>query len=194
MSDDDQNIWTYVTRRITPIDRSDVLSQQDSEISNVKKDPKTKLKKGTKNANTDFESVFMNETMLSHAYQGEHEMPRALKRLKDDESSRQLDARTAQKLKRGQMEMAARLDLHGLGRIPAHHALEVFITDSFAQGHRMVLVITGKGRQGKGVLRDMVPRWLYEGALSGIVLQHRQAKPHHGGDGAFYVYLRRDRA
>ena len=42
-----------------------------------------------------------------------------------------------------------------------------------------------------GVLRGEFPRWLAEGTLARIVLAWRPAATRHGGDGAFYVLLRR---
>jgi DNA-nicking Smr family endonuclease len=70
-----------------------------------------------------------------------------------------------------------------------------------------VLVITGKGagrertpaafaereREDIGVLRRSVPRWLAEAPLRGLVISYQTAAPRHGGDGAFYVLLRRSR-
>jgi DNA-nicking Smr family endonuclease len=60
---------------------------------------------------------------------------------------------------------------------------------------RTVLVITGKGGFGdaRGVLREAVPRWLNEGDLRPRVLSCAWAQPKHGGAGALYVLLRRQR-
>ena len=68
------------------------------------------------------------------------------------------------------------------------------------RGLRHVLVITGKGRAGgpdaplpvrPGALRHAVPHWLHMPPLSAAVLQVTPAHRRHGGDGAYYVYLRR---
>jgi DNA-nicking Smr family endonuclease len=60
----------------------------------------------------------------------------------------------------------------------------------------MLLVITGKGSGGEGVLRGGVPRWLASGEHAARILKVEAAQPRHGGGGAFYVLLRwqRDRA
>jgi DNA-nicking Smr family endonuclease len=103
-----------------------------------------------------------------------------------------LDRRSAQRLKRGQTAIEARLDLHGMIQDEAHPALTRFIAESHAAGRRAVLVITGKGtREGAGVLRRAVPRWLAEAQCRPYVLAIESAQPRHGGDGAFYVLLRR---
>ena len=106
-----------------------------------------------------------------------------------------VDRRTAEKFRRGQLAVEARLDLHGLTQAEAHRALASFIQQAHANGLRMVLVITGKGGFGdaRGVLREAVPRWLNEDDLRPRVLSCAWAQPKHGGAGALYVLLRRHR-
>jgi DNA-nicking Smr family endonuclease len=104
-----------------------------------------------------------------------------------------LDRARFERLKRGQMAIEARLDLHGLTQAEAHRELSAFIAREFAQGCRLALVITGKGRAGQGVLRESVPRWLNEPGLRGRVLAVSQAQPRDGGAGALYVLLRKAR-
>ena len=48
--------------------------------------------------------------------------------------------------------------------------------------------------QRNGVLRSQVPIWLKEPRLSNLVLQVEPAHHRHGGLGAFYIYLRRNRS
>ncbi len=115
----------------------------------------------------------------------------------------QIDKRTGEKLRKGQIRIEARLDLHGLNRTQAHEKLLRFITSCYNQGLRCVLVITGKGiskltskdwlTPSKGVLKENVPHWLSEKPLSDIVLKHVFAQPKDGGHGALYVYLKRQR-
>jgi DNA-nicking Smr family endonuclease len=105
-----------------------------------------------------------------------------------------IDRRQALRLKRGQMSIEARLDLHGMNQAEAHRALAAFVARCYAAGKRTLLVVTGKGtREGSGVLRAAVPRWLAEPALRGRVLATAPATPRDGGDGALYVLLRRER-
>jgi len=105
-----------------------------------------------------------------------------------------LDRRSALRLKRGQREIEARLDLHGMTQIEAHRALAGFITRSHTAGKRALLVITGKGlKEGSGVLRAAVPRWLGEPAMRPRVLAVTPAMPKDGGAGALYILLRRTR-
>ena len=102
-----------------------------------------------------------------------------------------LDKRSAQRLRRGQTAIEARLDLHGHTQSEAHHALNTFIASQQAAGRRCLLIITGKGGHGDGVLRQALPRWLAEAPNAGRILAIEQAQPRDGGGGAFYVLLRK---
>lgn len=107
-----------------------------------------------------------------------------------------IDKRTSQRLGRGQLDIEARLDLHGLTQDEAHARLGGFIRRSVAAGKRCVLVITGKGFKPTGetgVLRQSVPRWLNEPDMRRAIVALRSAQPKDGGEGALYVLLRRDR-
>jgi DNA-nicking Smr family endonuclease len=66
-----------------------------------------------------------------------------------------------------------------------------FIERSVADGWRAVLVITGKGTQGDGVLRRHVPDWLAEPPIRQHVAGVSEAHRRHGGEGALYVALKR---
>lgn len=105
-----------------------------------------------------------------------------------------LDKRNAQRLKRGRLRPEARVDLHGMTQSQAHAELNGFIAECRIADRRTVLVITGKGsvREG-GVLRRMVPRWLNQPPLRGMVIAIEQATPRDGGTGAYYLLLRRRR-
>ena len=114
----------------------------------------------------------------------------------------QMDHKAFGKLKRGKLKPEGRIDLHGMTLDRAHPALTRFIMSSHKQGRRLVLVITGKGKMRDeggpipvrhGVLRHQVPQWLSMAPLSSLILQVSQAHASHGGGGAYYVYLRRQR-
>ncbi|TWB38142.1 Smr/MutS family protein [Nitrospirillum pindoramense] len=112
-----------------------------------------------------------------------------------------LDRRTDDRLRRGQLVIDGRLDLHGMTQAEAHGALNAFVVRAHREGRRTLLIITGKGSGGthlgtdreKGILRVAVPRWLAEAPLRPLVLAIRHAQPQHGGGGALYVLLKRQR-
>jgi len=109
-----------------------------------------------------------------------------------------MDPKTHRRMAQGKLVPEARLDLHGLTLAAAHPELIGFILSCHAQGRRLVLVITGKGKGDhgplptrSGALRHQVPHWLHMPPLSGVVQQVTAAHYRHGGEGAYYVYLRR---
>jgi len=106
------------------------------------------------------------------------------------------DARTMLRLKRGRIRPEGRLDLHGMTQEAAHRALAGFLAHSRNEGRRCVIVITGTGRwrEGAGVLREQVPKWLAIPPLRDGVIGFAAAQPADGGDGALYVLLRRPRS
>lgn len=111
-----------------------------------------------------------------------------------------LDKRRARRLKRGQFEVEARIDLHGYTQREAHAALVSFVRDCYQAGRRCVLVVTGKGgpcgldaEGASGVLRRAVPRWLNGAPIRPYVLAYDLAQPRDGGPGALYILLRRRR-
>lgn len=111
-----------------------------------------------------------------------------------------LEPKVRRRLNRG-AEVDARIDLHGLTQANAHRRLHLFIVEAQARGHSLVLVITGKGDgerllaglSERGVLRRAVPLWLGEPALRPYVVGFETAARHHGGEGALYVRIRRQR-
>jgi DNA-nicking Smr family endonuclease len=104
-----------------------------------------------------------------------------------------LDGGTARRLMRGHMVIDDRLDLHGMTQDAAHARLSAVIARAYEAGRRCLLVITGKGRDGDGVLRAQVPRWLNEAPNRGRILGFSFARPQDGGDGALYVLVKRRR-
>ena len=96
-----------------------------------------------------------------------------------------------QKLRKGAREVEARIDLHGMGQVEAYDALHRFIARSRNRDLRNLLVITGKGRVGGGVLRRMLPLWLEEAGLRANILAFIPARREHGGEGAFYIRLKK---
>ena len=83
-----------------------------------------------------------------------------------------------------------------------------FLTHQRQNGHRLVLVITGKGAspfarhtlhghshfhapEREGKLRREVPMWFHESNFRTHIIGFQPAHPRHGGGGAFYVKLRK---
>ncbi len=114
------------------------------------------------------------------------------------------DPRAAKRIARGHHEIDARLDLHGMRQADAYAALRRFVARCQAEGHRHVLIITGKGSRAeneanrdfwtsgeRGVLRRLVPHWLCEPSMRMHVVSFTESAIQHGGSGALYVTIRK---
>jgi DNA-nicking Smr family endonuclease len=116
-----------------------------------------------------------------------------------------VDRQSTEALRKGELRIEDRIDLHGRTQIQAHAALSRFLTQCQAASLRCVLIVTGKGESKgndaaapilgarRGILREMLPRWLNEPANRDRILMMAPAQPKDGGAGAFYVLLRRNR-
>ncbi|MEM8631510.1 MAG: Smr/MutS family protein [Pseudomonadota bacterium] len=113
-----------------------------------------------------------------------------------------MDKKAYKRMARGKLSPEDRIDLHGMTLDRAHPALIGFILRSHGAGLRLVLVITGKGKdrpsdgpipERRGVLKHQVPGWLRAAPCGPLVMEVQPAHQSHGGEGAYYVYLRRSR-
>ncbi len=105
------------------------------------------------------------------------------------------------RLKRGAISIEAKLDLHGLRQNEAYNALCNFINDCYSKNYRTILIITGKGMGGnnleyqnmgnRGILRKMLPIWLESANFSTMISGWQISARKHGGDGAYYVRLKK---
>lgn len=216
LSKSDRDLWDHVARSIDPI-RSNRFTGADDDTIMVQSPGGDKKEGIIMVANTAPASATSRRPL------GADELSRAMVEWQNSglsgnssspdltPSRRQnvpgLDRRTSERLRKGQMEIDGRIDLHGLTRAEAHRQLRSFITAAQIRGRRCVLVITGKGssrqktedapfmgNERSGILRDAVPNWLQAPDLKHLVVDIRHAQPKHGGGGALYVLLRRRRA
>lgn len=176
----DWHLWTEVKRTINPL-------RPEPEIEEplpppVQPDPKP----------TATRPVWNGPTLPAYRPPGLPGKPRT-------EPGRVIEPRMKRRLMRGQIDIDGTIDLHGMRQSEAHAALRRFIAARVARGDRTVLVITGKGLKklddltivDRGVLRTMLPIWLSEPGLAPLVAGWDISAQGHGGEGAFYVRLRR---
>lgn len=186
LNDDDLELWRRVTERTEKLDLKSLFTP---EIDAPPPSPAA-LKRGR--------SALLGKPMPKPRRRTYDLMPSLPDQVRS--APVQMDNKSFGKLKRGKLRPEGRIDLHGMTLDRAHPALLHFIQTSHRNGKRLVLVITGKGKQRDdggpipvryGVLRHQVPQWLSSPPLSSVVLQVAQAHISHGGSGAYYVYLRR---
>lgn len=112
-----------------------------------------------------------------------------------------LDGSWERKLAKAQLAPDFTLDLHGHTLEAAHARLDAGLAQAAAMGARLVLVITGKSRpvasadrgDRRGAIRAKLLDWLAHGAHANRIAAVRSAHQRHGGSGAVYVVLRRQK-
>lgn len=178
LDDEDRALWRAVTRDVTPLQK-----QIEMQAAPPKDAPSPKA------VNTLKTPVPQVDLMPEFALK-----PSAVKSAPSvSKSSFQTDKRTHEKFREGRMELDGTIDLHGLTLPDAHNAFAKFIRSHIKQKSRMLLVITGKGKGGEGVIRASLPSWIDEVDIHHDVLKFAPASAKHGGGGAFYILLRRAR-
>jgi DNA-nicking Smr family endonuclease len=110
------------------------------------------------------------------------------------------DASGHKRIRRGKLEIDARIDLHGMRQIDAQTSLAGIIARTRRDGGRCILVITGKGRPidpgedfitpQPGVIRRRLPEWLNAPSIKDHVSGYASAHAKDGGSGAYYVLLK----
>ncbi len=192
MKDDDHDVWEQVTRTVKPLNRLPYVKPA------AQAKPALPVSQHERNGKTVPKSVDpVRKAARSIARQAMHQQPH-----------NNLDRRHRQKLSRGNVDIEARLDLHGQSVERARMSLLGFLQSSRERGCRNVLVITGKGAspftrhtlhsaevflapERLGRLRAEFPRWMAQQEFASHVVGFQPAHPRHGGGGAFYVRLKR---
>lgn len=121
--------------------------------------------------------------------------PTPAKTITNQPSSFQIDANLKKRFDRGDLPIEGKIDLHGMTLVQAHQRFTEFITAKIKDGARFLLVVTGKGSGsgGEGIIRKNLPLWCDDTRLKPFILQVKQAQPKHGGSGASYILLRRQK-
>ncbi len=193
LTEEDRELWSAVTRTVQAVRRDKPLVDEDR--------PSTPAEQHKPKRKQSFEvSDFRIGESSKGPLPGSHLAPSVSERIAH--APVRMDHSTHKKMVRGKMKPEARIDLHGMTLAQAHPALTRFILEAYDDGLRLVLVITGKGKDRddpgpipirRGVLKHQVPNWLHMPPLGMVVLDIREAHIRHGGTGAYYVYLRRPR-
>ena len=108
------------------------------------------------------------------------------------------------KLKRGKIKIDKKIDFHGLSIDKAKNLFVKTINNCFYSNRRCILFITGKGlkkskndsrniRLFHGKIRENFQKWIFEKEVASKILNVSPAGFFYGGDGAFIVYLRKNK-
>lgn len=102
-----------------------------------------------------------------------------------------LDVNQDKRVRRGRIEIDTNIDLHDLTQMTAKQALHRAVIRASNRNKRCILVVTGKGMRGDGVLRRNFPLWIADPTIRPLVASYAPAHIRHGGSGAWYVFLKR---
>ncbi len=202
LSEEDHALWEYMKQGLQPLRKGKPRVPHASAELPVP-DP-TQSHGSARNTVLHHRSTEPDARFRSHALRPE---PRIVSpSAKAPPPLQRFEKKRLRRIASGQMQIEARLDLHGSRQSEAHQKLRAFLLRSVSKGYSTVLVVTGKGappasqtnnfsdpfgREQRGVLRRMVPLWLEEPELSAIVASYTTAAIQHGGEGAIYIHLRR---
>ncbi|MDA8802681.1 Smr/MutS family protein [Amylibacter sp.] len=190
VSQEDLEVWKKITIQLKR-NKPEVLIKKNISGLKIKKSSKSLPKASELKPFIIGEKVLKKEKIILPNFHEDNKI-----------NSPNMDKKNFKKLVKGKMEIEGTIDLHGLTADQAKIKLITFINHSYSLGKRLIIVITGKGKHKgfdefqrpiNGVLRQNLPEWLSGPSVSNKVLQVTQAQPKHGGAGAFYVYLRRQR-
>ncbi len=98
--------------------------------------------------------------------------------------------RQDKKTRRGKVEVDVKIDLHDMTREQAFDALRRALIRAYNHNKRTVLVVTGKGLRGEGVLRQSFPGWINHADIRPLIAEFAPAHQRHGGGGAWYIFLK----
>jgi DNA-nicking Smr family endonuclease len=106
-----------------------------------------------------------------------------------------LDKNLQLKFRNGELNIQKRLDLHGMTLEKGYKEFISFMRSALESNSRMLLIITGKGGEAPkiGKLKENFPKWVNMPEIQPHLLAYTNATPRHGGDGAWYVLLKRKR-
>ena len=171
LSPEDEDLWRRVAKTATPLrpDTRQPLIQT----------PPTRLTKPPADAKSDFTPAPFRLGGRANPTRPHDLAPSVAEQL--DAAPLRMDKKTFQRLKRGKSRPEARLDLHGMTLDQAQGALFDFIPSARSRGLRLVLVITGKGRN-----RDRggpIPERMGVFAPPGAALAGRSGIERHGPAG-----------
>lgn len=175
ISDDDKALFRQMIQGVKPLDKIKTIEPFKEPVN---------LPPPRQNANIDAPKI---DRYLSNHYQTNVGIDSILSYCQTS-----IPKKRFIQLKRGEIILEARLDLHGYKPDDAREILCDFLERQQQLAHRCVLVIHGKGsRNGEApILKNLVHHWLPQVPM---VMAYHSALPRDGGTGAVYVLIQRYR-
>tara|TARA_B100000989_G_scaffold163630_1_gene122253 strand:+ start:1075 stop:1623 length:549 start_codon:yes stop_codon:yes gene_type:complete len=173
--ENDIDLWNSITKTTKKIDSNNNLNRNLNFLRKkkqiVNKSPKIKLQNNLQKTNKDHTVTPI--------------------RFSKDSNSSGLSKRDIKEIRMGKFKVQSKLDLHGCRLEEAKSLFFEFLQKSFSSNKRNILIISGKGEHGKGKIRHSIPLWIVSPNLSPLIYFYSYAAPKDGGNGAYYIRLRK---
>ena len=175
-NDNDTDLWNYVTKTTKKI-----VSDNNSNHNKIV------LRKKKQVADFTFKNKFQN------IYQKKNKnlTVTPIHFSKENHTSG-LSKKNIKELNSGKFKVQSKIDLHGYKLKEAKILFFEFLQNSFYSNKRNVLVISGKGVNGNGKIKLSIPVWITSSSLSPLIYFYSFAAPKDGGNGAYYIRLRKN--
>lgn len=185
LKEDDKNVWQEFSKDIKKLPKTTSLGDQIHELTN--KGFRDKLEALTQNVcSKNQDRPLMSPSRAAPVF-NEGMTRRTLRKLVPE----------------------ATIDLHGYTLQNGRLVFRKFVQQQANLGRSCICVITGKGTRavdedkrsillayesgGKHTLREALHDWIKEPDIHPLVASLSRANPHHGGDGAYYIVLKKQR-
>ena len=111
-------------------------------------------------------------------------------RAKKVKSKKTLSQSHLKQIKQGKLEPEGVIDLHGYRLHTAKITLQKYVLNAYDRNLRNILIITGKGHNNSGLLKNEVPLWLNDRTLIKYLINFETAPKTLGGEGALLVRIK----
>ena len=177
----------------------DFFLKQMKGVSPIKK--KNIIKKENSNPNYNF--LNLQQTKKTNTKQNNVQSQNPSKKIKNSKFNlEKVDLK--KNIKKGLFNIDKKIDFHGKTLVESEERFNNTILECYSSGKRCLLFVTGKGlfkskniksidkpKLYYGIIRSSFVEWAKSKKFSKYILSFEQASKEHGGEGAFYVYLRK---
>ena len=162
---------------------------------------KNKIKKESPNLN--YKPLSLQQSKKKQTIQNNIKLSNSNNKIKNSEYNlEKVDLKKS--IKKRLFHIDKKIDFHGQTLVESEEKFNNTVLECYNGGKRCLLFVTGKGlfkskdkesiekpKLYHGIIRSSFVEWAKSKKLSKYILSFEQASKEHGGEGAFYVYLRK---